>query len=636
MDIWNDSNPGTVKPRRPVRRLVAVLTVLLAAAFLVVGGCAKYNTYYNAKKAFDAAERARDERLKAGDDAATATRGQKQGYDLAIRKAQKVLDEYPGHGLTDDVLFLQGKAYQRLASYRMSIRKLDLLFTNFPQTEHLEESLFLQAVNYLMLGDAARSQDLLGRLERQYPDSRFQSEALRSSGDNAYALEDWEDAVEAYQQFLERFPDAAEWDDSSLRLAESLWELERYQDAIPVLERVIDGSALADRVFRGRLLLAHCLVRLETPENADEILDALMADADIYGKRGEVTLVEAEGLQGRGKYQDAVTLLEGMADEDIIADVKYMRADMLGHLRLTYGGIEVENLEEVKTQLQIAAGGRDKLDDIDGTRLLLETVKDYLAAAGQVADAEPERAARLKLLQANALLFGFERPHLAFDLYAEVAADTAADTTVAPRALYGALLVQSSYLANPDSAAVFRDDLQARFPDSPQAYQARSGAGSNLLAFLTAQEEEGLAAERLEYAARTVEPGGAKTERARPGSGLRRRMVILQRRPNILYPPPEDVARVMAGRLQRERDEETAAARSLDAARLQSAPAETLTFGRTTEAAVDSVVAAPAVVDSVVAVPAVADTTIQEPPIPEPEPEPEEPPKKETPRRWDF
>ena len=88
----------------------------------------------------------------------------KQDYQQAIKKAQKILDEYPGHSLTDDALFLQGKSYQRIASYRMSIRKLDLLFTNFPQTPYLEESIFLQAVNYLMLGDAGRSQDLLDRL----------------------------------------------------------------------------------------------------------------------------------------------------------------------------------------------------------------------------------------------------------------------------------------------------------------------------------------------------------------------------------------------------------------------------------------------------------------------------------------
>ena len=75
------------------------------------------------------------------------------------------------------------------------------------------------------------------------------------------------------------------------------------------------------------------------------------------------------------------------------------------------------------------------LDDYDRTRWLNDSLQDYLAAETALPDAKGERVARLQLLQANALLFGFDKPGEAAALYAAAGVDTAADSTVAARAL---------------------------------------------------------------------------------------------------------------------------------------------------------------------------------------------------------
>ena len=84
---------------------------------------------------------------------------------------------------------------------------------------------------------------------------------------------------------------------------------------------------------------------------------------------------------------------------------------------------------------------------------------------------------RLKLLQANAMLFGFDRPAQAAALYREAAADTAADSLLAARALYGLWLAYGQKLGNPDSAKVVADELQERFPASAQAREVRAEGG---------------------------------------------------------------------------------------------------------------------------------------------------------------
>ena len=333
---------------RRSRRLVAGLVCALVAGLLLAGGCARYNTFYNAEKAFNEAERVREEAIKSGEDIQRATSGQRANYQLAIAKAQKVLDEYPGHSLSDDALFLQGKAHHRLASYRMSIRQLDLLFTNFPQTPYLEEALYLQAVNYLMINDAGRSQDLLDRLERQFPESRFQAEALRASGDNAHTLRDWEESVRSYRRYLESHPEADNWDLSSLNLAESLWELHRYEEAVPILQRVIDQSPQADRSFRARLLLSRCLIRLGQLDEVEAMMPALRNEAEIQGEQGLASLVEAENLLARGERGTAMTLLEDLPQEWLTREVKPRWADLLGYAYLASDELDIETLEKAR------------------------------------------------------------------------------------------------------------------------------------------------------------------------------------------------------------------------------------------------------------------------------------------------
>jgi len=634
---------------------VAGLVVVLAGVLLATG-CARYNTFYNAEKAFNDAEQEREDKLRQGQDVTQPSGTQRQSYQTAVKKAQKILDNYPGHGLTDDALFLQGKAYHRLASYRMSVRKLDLLFTNFPQTPFLEESIFLQAVNYLMLGDAGRSQDFLDRLARQFPESRFQSEALRASGDNAYALEDWEDAAAAYRRYLDRFPDADDWDDSTLRLGEALFELGRYDEAAGAVERVVDESPQADRVFRARLLQARASARAGDHAAADALVSTLKDEADIYGQQGAVALVEAENLVQQGDLRGAITLLEGVPEDQITREVKPQRADLLGRSYLYSSSLETEQLENARDAFQQAVSGASELDDPDDTRRLLSTVRDYLAAANELPDAPPTRAASLRLLQANALLFGFERPRLAHDLYTAVAADSAADTTVAARALFGAMLVQEAYLEQPDSAAVFADALQQRFPDSPQAYEARSGADADLLAFLL--ERQALADQLARAAAETVGVDAAVPELDQvPGdAGLRRRQVYLQRRPNLVYAPSEAEVRALeAIRLREAEDlaDQEAAGAAGRAAAVQPAAGDTVSFdgpaAGTRAAAADTAAglsrpapgavladslaagrpqrAQPAPPDTAAA--AAADTAAVEP-------EPEDEPEQEKPRSWDF
>ncbi|MBU1071844.1 tetratricopeptide repeat protein, partial [bacterium] len=297
-------------------RLVTWFVLLIA---VLAVGCAKYNTFYNARKAFDSAEHVREQRLKQGEDVSQPTNTQNGDYQLAIKKCQKLLEEYPGHSLTDDALFLMAKSYHRMQSYRMSIAKLDLLFQNFPANKFMEEALFLQAANHMFIGSVANSNDYLIQLQQQFPDSKFQAEALRVGGDNAFSLERWEQARDSYLRFLGSFAEDEHAPQVGYNLAYCHWMLQEYRAADDRLEALIAGEP-TDRklLFEARLLKVRCLSRIGRNEDAVVLSEEIAPEAEVYASQGLVALAQAEDLVNQGRFEEAAPLLENLPEEWLV------------------------------------------------------------------------------------------------------------------------------------------------------------------------------------------------------------------------------------------------------------------------------------------------------------------------------
>jgi len=458
-----------------------LVAAAIAAALLAVGaGCARFNTFYNASKAFDTAERVREDRRKQGLDPATPTPQQAQEYQRCVKKCQIILDEYPGHALTDDALFLMAKAYHRLESHRMAITQLDLLITNFPATPHLEEALYLQAVSHLMVGDAGGSDNYLSQLALAFPESEFQAEALRVGGENALALEAWADARDRFRDYLDRHAERGEAAAVGAKLARCYWELGEYEEARGRLEDVAAADGDKGQLFEVRLLQARCLTRLGRYDEAADLVAGLKEEAELYGKDGVTALAQAEVLMARGRPEEAAPLLEALPPEWRAGEVPARLAEMLGNIYLSQWRIE-----EARAQFRDALRNTNVLEDEERCRRLDAELNRYLAAEQRLGTASESQRPALRLTMANVLLFALDRPRLALDGYLEVAAAAPQDSAAAVRGLFGAALVYRDHLGLPDSAAVFDAQLQAAFPQSPQAFVAREGAEGDLYAYLT-------------------------------------------------------------------------------------------------------------------------------------------------------
>lgn len=244
-----------------IRLRTATLSLVLGAVLVVAGGCggqsfvgrrydnftAYYNTFYNARKAFDegvkALERtdARVDRrfyidvfTAPGRAANTAT------FQKAIDKSADVLRDHPGSKWVDDALLLIGQSYFYLQNFVGAEQKFrEVIQIN----SGLEDEARLWLARTLIAAgsyDAARDH-LLTSLEQEDLSNRWEPQLRLALGELYVKREEFEAAAEELAAGLENVRDrdlrARGW----MLLGQVLERIERYEDAVAAYDRVDDA-----------------------------------------------------------------------------------------------------------------------------------------------------------------------------------------------------------------------------------------------------------------------------------------------------------------------------------------------------------------------------------------------------------
>lgn len=448
--------------------LRTVAVALIGVWLLAAGGCAYYNTFYNAKHSFSSGEvmgRNVDPRDQ-------PTSQQKTQYQQCLKKCQALLDEYPDSGLVDDALFYMGKANFRLRDYRKATNSFDNLLANFPRSEFVEEALYLKAVAHLEVGEAQRSDDFMRQLTEQYPNSKFREQALFRLGEIHAREKRFEQAISNYTEFLQSYPKNSSRSQVLLDLGQLHLDLEEYAQAESVLATLDRKKATREQTFNGSFLRVKALKGADRPQEAADLLATLEKDADLYKKRGEALVLQGELRLDLGEEEQGLSILEAAAAEfkarSFEAEARYAIAEHLLHTR---GPDEKGILDQLQTSIDNKAGG-------DFSKLVQQRHRQmtkYKQLKEQVEKADTTGAAARSAFQlAELLLVDLDQPQRALTYYRRVVEEFP-EHPLAPRAAYAVGYIDAQVLAQPDSATVAFEVLRTHYPQSPQA-QALDGA----------------------------------------------------------------------------------------------------------------------------------------------------------------
>ncbi|MBN2171921.1 MAG: tetratricopeptide repeat protein [Candidatus Krumholzibacteriota bacterium] len=449
----------------PDRRATALLAAALALVLaLAPAGCAYFNTFSNAKKYYREAEN-----LPRGPDGDVTPTARKK-YDQSITKCQKLMDLYPASGLVDDALLLMSRAYFQKREYGRCLNRLGELDERFPDHEFGEEVLYMRGVCQLENGDESRAIAALTRLADEHPESKHLAEGLFRIGEAEYRLGNWEEAAAAFANLLARV-DRGEWNDKArLRIAHALRELDRDEEALAALAELSARGEDRRRIFEGQMLRAEILLDLKRYAECRAIMADILDVAANYQSRPEALLLDARIDEQEGKLDEAIVLLENIAQEfprSLHAAEAWYRIGLIRQVRHRDLEGAVQAYEQVSRELP-----RSVFTDLANTKK--RAIQEYLDVRAQFGEEAPDSSAAIMQFRlAENQFLRLEDPEAAVPEYRKVL-DLYPESSQAPSAAYALCYIYRYSLADTAAALAAVDYLRENYPDSEAAaYVAR-------------------------------------------------------------------------------------------------------------------------------------------------------------------
>jgi TonB family protein len=287
----------------------AVVVVLL---FTTLGGCAYFNTFYNARKAFKEGEKTRKSALQQG----AAINPGKNSYERAIEKSNKIAEKHPKSKYHDDALFLIGMSYFHIHNFTKSEVAFRELLATHPKSDLAEEAQLYLARCRIELGDEIAGFHAFSELAETARRPEWRAEAIYQRGEHFFRNGMYDSAATAYQRVFAEYKDSERGIASRQRAADALRHLGQYDSAITLYASLIDDKKTPIR-FQALRGMGEALYESHRPDSGISIFSAMAESEDYADSIGSVRLLLARGLQDVGdndgawrQYDQVAAILE--------------------------------------------------------------------------------------------------------------------------------------------------------------------------------------------------------------------------------------------------------------------------------------------------------------------------------------
>lgn len=277
--------------RNTPRKLAAAI-----AATLLLGGCAYFNTFYNAQQYYKEGMRFKDQNQA----------GQAKGkFDKSIEKSALVLVRYPKSRWADDALLLIAMGYFQQGQYAKALRHFDQFMLAFSSSPLLPQAELHQGLAMLRNRDYGRGRVLLENLREARP--KLADAATFYLAQSLVEREAHAEAVDSLAKFLARFPRSSQRKSATLLLAEECFRLERWAEAEEWYAKYSRLEVDPRKRFGANLKVATCRFRQGQFGRVADDVD------DLLGRFGEfddeVNLLLGKALFGLDRQQEGVAAL---------------------------------------------------------------------------------------------------------------------------------------------------------------------------------------------------------------------------------------------------------------------------------------------------------------------------------------
>lgn len=303
------------------------VSLVIGLILLVAGGCAYYNTFYNAEKYF--AEAQAQPLRDNGRPAPNAIRD----YNKAMKKCGIILTDYKDSKYADDALMLLAKClYYKGSQYAQALEKLDDLITLYPTSEFVPEAMLYKAMATHAFN---RKEEAYEMLRDFIADARYQDDhprALYLLANYFLQEEDFVQAAYYFEKIISEYPESEEYEQAYFLRGQALHISDLYEESNAVFYELLKSKVSKKIKLDARYYIAYNYLELGEYSTAAKYTKRLLKQEYRTDNFSKIELLLARARAGENKLQEAETLFESVIDNNrrllLAAEAAFYLAEM--------------------------------------------------------------------------------------------------------------------------------------------------------------------------------------------------------------------------------------------------------------------------------------------------------------------
>ncbi|MFQ5512204.1 MAG: tetratricopeptide repeat protein [Candidatus Krumholzibacteriia bacterium] len=440
---------------------------VLAAAVVTLGtGCAFFNTFYNARKAYRSAE----ETPRAPD--GSVNRAAHSAYDEVIEKCEALIANYPDSKWVDDAILLMGKAYYRKSDYDEAIARLDELQADFPESKLIDEAQLFQGKIYVAKDDPARAVPALERVFKRNPKTKYADEILFLLGTSLVRIDREPEALQYLEILAADHPNSTYRLDADLEIASLYLERGDYEKSLTVFRNLAGVKLSTPNRIRFLTRLSEAQVKIGRYKAALRTFRQLEKyDVDDLALASQLVF-KAQALSGVDSLPAAIAMFETVTaryKRSIFSAEASYRLGVLYQEKLDSLDVAKARFDQVPRQYSKSPYAEEAI-----RRSVSITKLQKLKASLDKGEGEDKAGVQFDLAEVQ--LFQFADHEKALVDY-QVILDQYPQSEYAPKAAYAIAYIYDSLLEDEEKARAAYLLVVTRYPDSQQAEFARRYLG---------------------------------------------------------------------------------------------------------------------------------------------------------------
>ncbi len=302
------------------KNLTYLTLFLCLTVFLSLSGCVYYNTFFNAKKAFNEAEKIRARTKYTSD-----TGGNKQ-YQYAIEKALKVIENHPNTKYYDDALYVIGVSYYNTKQYAKAGRRLRELIANYPESPYIKESELYLAKTKLKSREEEEAMVLFEDIFNSDYERTLKSEAAMGLGQYYYNNNQFLDAQPYFMSVRDSLGNDIEKKRAQQYIADGYYRLFLFDDALGAYLQLAEMDLDKKEKYHAMFTASQAAFRLMRIDDGMDYLNSLLENEIYFSSFGELKLAIAQGKEYDGEFEDAEEIyleLKDIQNKKVASEANY-------------------------------------------------------------------------------------------------------------------------------------------------------------------------------------------------------------------------------------------------------------------------------------------------------------------------